>query len=326
MSEPEHVSATPTGAAAVRPGQEHFVAPLEETPLAAVDAVDESAPSGGVFTEAWKQLRKRPIFIVASLIILLLLVVSLFPSWFTSQDPRYQDLASALTGPAPGHPLGFTRLGADVYARVVYGARASVTVGLLATVMVVVVGGVFGALAGFFGGWLDAVLSRVADIFFALPLILGAIVLLQTLKSRNAFTVAITLALFGWPQIARIMRGAVLQVRSAEYVTAAKSLGLSRMATLVRHVVPNALGPVIVVATISLGTFIAAEATLSYLSLGLPPSIVSWGGDIASAQRALRTDPWILLWPSIGLSVTVLSFLMLGDALRDALDPKGRTR
>jgi oligopeptide transport system permease protein len=326
MSEPEHVTATPAGAAAVRPGQEHFVAPLEETPLAAVDAVDESAPSGGVFTEAWKQLRKRPIFIVASLIILLLVVVSVFPSWFTSQDPRYQDLASALTGPTSGHPLGFTRLGADVYARVVYGARASVTVGLLATVMVVVVGGVFGALAGFFGGWLDAVLSRVADIFFALPLILGAIVLLQTLKSRNAFTVAVTLALFGWPQIARIMRGAVLQVRSAEYVTAAKSLGLSRMATLVRHVVPNALGPVIVVATISLGTFIAAEATLSYLSLGLPPSIVSWGGDIASAQRALRTDPWILLWPSIGLSVTVLSFLMLGDALRDALDPKGRTR
>ncbi|WP_432515380.1 ABC transporter permease [Kineococcus sp. SYSU DK001] len=315
-----------TGPVAVRPGQEHFVAPLEETPLAAVDAVDESAPGGGLFTDAWKQLRKRPLFIVSSLIILVLVVVSLFPSWFTSTDPRFVDLSVALQGPSSEHPLGVTRGGTDVYARVVYGARASVSVGILTTLMVVVVGGVVGALAGFFGGWLDALLSRVADIFFALPLILGAIVLLQTLKSRNVVTVALTLALFGWPQVARIMRSAVLQVRSAEYVTAAKSLGLSRLGTLVRHVVPNALGPVIVVATISLGTFIAAEATLSFLSLGLPPSIVSWGGDISNARATLRTDPMVLLWPSIGLSLTVLSFLMLGDALRDALDPKGRTR
>ncbi|WP_380161349.1 ABC transporter permease [Kineococcus sp. R86509] len=325
MSEPVHATGNP-GGTLVRAGQEHFVAPLEETPLAAVDAVDESAPSGGLFADAWKQLRKRPIFIIACLIILVLIVVSLFPTWFTDQNPRFVDLALSLQGPSSAHPLGVTKAGTDVFARLIYGARASVSVGLLTTVIVVVIGGVVGALSGFFGGWLDAVLSRVADIFFAVPLILGAIVLLQTLKSRNVLTVALTLALFAWPQVARIMRGAVLQVRSAEYVTAAKSLGLSRMATLVRHVIPNAIGPVIVIATISLGTFIAAEATLSYLSLGLPPSIVSWGGDISNARVSLRTDPWILLWPSIGLSVTVLSFLMLGDALRDALDPKGRTR
>jgi len=326
MSEPQHPTAGAPGARVVRPGQEHVVAPLEETPLAAVDAVDESAPTGGAFTEAWKQLRTRPLFIVPCLVILVILVVSLFPTWFTSQDPRFVDLSLSLAPASAEHPLGVTRAGTDVYARLIHGARASVSVGLLTTLIVVVVGGVVGALAGFFGGWIDAVLSRVADIFFALPLILGAIVLLQTPKGRNVFTVAVTLAIFGWPQVARIMRGAVLQVRSAEYVTAAKSLGLSRMATLVRHVVPNALGPVIVVATISLGTFIAAEATLSFLGLGLPPNIVSWGGDIANARQTLRTDPWILLWPSIGLSVTVLSFLMLGDALRDALDPKGRTR
>ncbi|WP_328292420.1 ABC transporter permease [Kineococcus sp. NBC_00420] len=325
MSEPTHATGNP-GGTLVRPGQEHFVAPLEETPLAAVDAVDESAPSGGLFADAWKQLRKRPIFIVACLIILALIVVSLFPSWFTDQDPRFVDLSLSLQAPSSAHPLGVTRAGTDVFARLIYGARASVSVGLLTTVIVVVIGGVVGALSGFFGGWLDAILSRVADIFFAVPLILGAIVLLQTLKGRNVLTVALTLALFAWPQVARIMRGAVLQVRSAEYVTAAKSLGLSRMATLVRHVIPNAIGPVIVIATISLGTFIAAEATLSYLSLGLPPNIVSWGGDISNARVSLRTDPWILLWPSIGLSITVLSFLMLGDALRDALDPKGRTR
>jgi len=309
-----------------RPGQERFVAPLEETPLQAVDAVDESAPSTSQWGDAWKQVRRRPLFIVPSLIILLLILVALFPSWFANAEPRYQELAKALGGPESGHPLGFTRLGTDVYARVIYGARASVTVGLLTTVLVVVVGGTLGALAGYFGGWLDAVLSRVGDIFFALPLILGAIVMLQALQAGSVWTVSLTLALFGWPQIARITRGSVLQIRGNEFVTAAKSLGLSRIAILWRHVIPNALGPVIVVATISLGTYIAAEATLSYLGIGLPPSVVSWGLDISNAVPSLRTDPWVLLWPSIALSITVLSFLMLGDVLRDALDPKGRTR
>ena len=313
--------------AAVRPGQEHYVAPLEETPLAAVDAVDEQAPPTSLWADAWRQLRRRPLFIVSSLIILLLVVVSLFPSLFTSVDPRFAELTRSLQGPAEGHPLGFTQQGTDVYSRLVHGARASVSVGVIATALVVLVGGVLGALAGFFGGWLDAVLSRFADIFFAVPLLLGGIILMQMLDDfRNSFSVALTLAVFGWPQVARIMRGSVLQVRSNEYVTAATSLGLGKLKVLVRHVVPNALGPVIVVATISLGTFIAAEATLSFLNIGLPPSTVSWGGDISRAQATLRTDPWVLLWPSIGLSVTVLSFLMLGDALRDALDPKGRTR
>ncbi|WP_369055933.1 ABC transporter permease [Kineococcus terrestris] len=311
---------------AVRPGQERFVAPLEETPLAAVDAVDEQAPPTSQWADAWRQLRRRPLFIVSSLIILLLVVVSLFPSWFTSVDPRFADLSRSLEGPADGHPLGFTQQGTDVYARLVHGARASVSVGIVATLLVLVVGGTIGALAGFFGGWLDAVLSRLADVFFAIPLLLGGIILMQMLDTRNSLTVALTLSVFGWPQVARIMRGSVLQVKTQEYVTAAKSLGLSRAKTLVRHVVPNALGPVIVVATISLGTFIAAEATLSFLSIGLPPNIVSWGGDISRAQATLRTDPWVLLWPAAGLSLTVLSFLMLGDALRDALDPKGRTR
>ncbi|MCI2239153.1 ABC transporter permease [Paenibacillus sp. TRM 82003] len=310
----------------VRPGQEHYVAPLDTTPLAAVDAVDESTPSASLWGDAWKQLRRRPLFIVPSLIIVLLIVVALFPSLFTSVNPRYQELSRALEGGSEGHPLGFTRLGTDVYARLVHGARASISVGLITTAIVVVVGGVVGALAGFFGGWIDALLSRLVDMFFALPLILGAIVMLQALQGRNVWTVALTLSLFGWPQVARIMRSSVLQVRGNEYVTAAKSLGLGRFSTLARHVLPNALGPVIVIATISLGTFIAAEATLSFLGIGLPSSVVSWGGDISNAVPSVRTDPWILLWPSIALSVTVLSFLMLGDALRDALDPKGRTR
>jgi oligopeptide transport system permease protein len=309
-----------------RPGQEHYVAPLEETPLRAVDAVDDSAPPSSQWGEAWRQLRRRPLFWVSVVLILLVVVVAAVPSLFTSTDPRFQTLADSLGDPRDGHPFGFTRLGEDVYARTMYGARASVVVGLLSTVLVTIVGGVVGAIAGYYGGIWDALLSRISDIFFAVPLVLGAIVLITSLQSRSTLTVSLVLSLFAWPQTARIMRGSVLQTRSAEFVTAARALGLSRLQVLVRHVVPNALGPVIVIATISLGTFIAAEATLSYLGVGLPSSIVSWGGDISAAQTSLRSDPQVLFWPAAALSVTVLSFIMLGDVVRDALDPKARTR
>ena len=310
----------------VRPGQEHFVAPLEETPLKAVDAVDDSAPPSSQWGEAWRQLRRRPLFWVSVVLILLVVVVAAVPSLFTSTDPRFQTLADSLGDPRGGHPFGFTRLGEDVYARTIYGARASVVVGLLSTIIVTIVGGVVGAIAGYYGGIWDALLSRLSDIFFAVPLVLGAIVLITSLQSRSTLTVSLVLSLFAWPQTARIMRGSVLQTRSAEFVTAARALGLSRLQVLIRHVVPNALGPVIVIATISLGTFIAAEATLSYLGVGLPSSIVSWGGDISAAQTSLRSDPQVLFWPAAALSITVLSFIMLGDVVRDALDPKARTR
>jgi len=310
----------------VRPGQEHYVAPLEETPLKAVDAVDDSAPPSSQWGEAWRQLRRRPLFWVSVVLILLVVVVAAVPSLFTSTNPRFQTLADSLGDPRDGHPFGFTRLGEDVYARTIYGARASVVVGLLSTVLVTIVGGVVGAIAGYYGGIWDALLSRISDIFFAVPLVLGAIVLITSLQSRSTLTVSLVLSLFAWPQTARIMRGSVLQTRSAEFVTAARALGLSRLQVLIRHVVPNALGPVIVIATISLGTFIAAEATLSYLGVGLPSSIVSWGGDISAAQTSLRSAPQVLFWPAGALSITVLSFIMLGDVVRDALDPKARTR
>jgi oligopeptide transport system permease protein len=186
-----------------------------------------------------------------------------------------------------------------------------------------------GALAGYYGGWVDAVLARINDIFFALPLILGAIVLMQLpvfRTNRNVWSLVLILIIFGWPQIARITRGAVIEVRNADFVTAARSLGVSRFRSLMRHVLPNSLAPIIVVATISLGTFIVAESTLSFLGIGLPPSVMSWGNDIQSAQASLRSNPMPLIYPAIALSITVLSFIMLGDALRDALDPKARKR
>jgi oligopeptide transport system permease protein len=204
-----------------------------------------------------------------------------------------------------------------------------VTVGLFTTIGVVIFGGIMGALAGYYGGWVDAVLARINDIFFALPLILGAIVMMQLpvfRANRNVWSLVLILIIFGWPQIARITRGAVIEVRNADFVTAARSLGVSRFRSLMRHVLPNSLAPIIVVATISLGTFIVAESTLSFLGIGLPPSVMSWGNDIQSAQASLRSNPMPLIYPAIALSITVLSFIMLGDALRDALDPKARKR
>ncbi|HEY5843701.1 MAG TPA: ABC transporter permease [Mycobacterium sp.] len=283
---------------------------------------DESP--GGFWTDAWSQLRTRPRFIVAAALIALVLLVAAFPGLFTGIDPHYADPNQSLLGPSAQHWFGTDLQGHDVYARTVYGARASVAVGLGAMMAAVLVGGTLGALAGFYGGWLDAVVSRFADIFFGIPLLLAAIVLMQVMHHRTIWTVIAILAVFGWPQVARIARGSVIAVRSSDYVLAAKAMGLCRFRILVRHVVPNAIGPVIVVATIALGAFIVTEATLSYLGVGLPPSVVSWGGDINTGQSRLRSGSPVLFYPATALALTVLAFMLMGDALRDALDPGSR--
>jgi oligopeptide transport system permease protein len=245
---------------------------------------------------------------------------------FTGVDPGYANPDQSLLGPSVAHWFGTDLQGHDIYARTIYGARASITVGLGATLLVFVIGGALGAVAGFYGGWIDAVVSRIADVFFGIPLLLAAIVLMQVMHHRTVWTVIAILALFGWPQIARIARGAVLTVRGSDYVLAAKALGSSRFGILIRHVVPNAIGPVIAMSTIALGMFIVTEATLSYLGVGLPPSVVSWGGDINVDQIRLRAGSPILFYPAGALAITVLAFLIMGDVLRDALDPTSRAR
>ncbi len=273
-----------------------------------------------------RELIRRPQFVIAAGLIVLVVMVAAFPGLFAGADPYYANPDQSLLGPSAQHWFGTDLQGHDVYARTIYGARASVVVGLGATCAVLLVGGVSGALAGFYGGWIDAVVSRLADVFFGIPLLLAAIVLMQVLHDRTVWTVIAILAVFGWPQVARIARGSVLQVRGADYVVAARALGLSRFGILIRHVVPNALGPVIAVATIAFGVFIVTEATLSYLGVGLPPSVISWGGDINSAQSRLRSGSPVLFYPAGALALTVLAFMLMGDALRDALDPGSRTR
>lgn len=311
----------------LRPGQEHYIAETDETGLGAVDAVkDESAPSSQ-WGEAWRYLRRRPLFWVAATMIVIAVLVALFPGLFTSVDPRACELSRSLADPEPGHPFGFNRQGCDIYSRLIYGARASVAVGVLSTLIVTVLGSIIGAVAGFWGGWIDAVLSRITDIFFAIPLVLAAIVVMQLFKEhRTILTVALVLGAFGWVSIARITRGAVMSVKNEEFVQAARSVGASKFRILFSHIMPNAAAPIISYATVALGTFIVAEATLSFLGIGLPPTVVSWGGDISQAQQSLRTDPGVLFYPATALGLTVLSFIMMGDVLRDALDPKARNK
>ncbi len=284
----------------------------------------ELLDGSGFWRDTWGELRRRPQFVVSAALIGFVVVVAVFPSLFTAADPAYANPDQSLLGPCAAHWFGTDLQGHDIYARTVYGARASITVGLGATVLVFVVGGALGALAGFYGGWFDAIVSRVADVFFAIPLLLAAIVLMQVMHHRTVWTVIAILALFGWPQIARITRGAVLAVRGSDYVLAAKALGLNRFGILVRHVLPNAIGPVIAVSTIALGLFIVTEATLSYLGVGLPPSVVSWGADINVDQIRLRAGSPILFYPAGALAITVLAFMIMGDVLRDALDPSSR--
>ena len=288
------------------------------------DMAEHIPDQHGFWRDTWRELRRRPKFVVAAALIVFIVVVAVFPEWFTGIDPTYGDPSQSLLPPSAAHWFGTDLQGHDIYARTIYGARASVMVGLGATLLVFIVGGALGALAGFYGGWIDAVVSRITDVFFGLPLLLAAIVLTGVLHHRRVWTVIVILAVFGWPQIARIARGAVLEARASDYVLAAKALGLSNFQILVRHALPNALGPVFAVATLAFGVFIVTEASLSYLGVGLPTSVVSWGGDINLAQSRLRSGSPILFYPAGALAMTVLAFMMMGDALRDALDPASR--
>jgi oligopeptide transport system permease protein len=309
-----------------RPGQEHFVAPPEEVRVGVVDAVDTSEAPSSLWGDAWRDMRHRPLFWASAALIVFVVLMATVPSLFTGTSPTECHLEESLGGPSAGHIFGFDKQGCDIYARAVYGARASVTVGVLSTVFVVVVGTLIGSIAGYFGGWLDTILSRFTDIFFAVPFVLAAIVIMSLLQDRSEIVVAVVLAAFGWTSIARITRGAVLGVKNNEFVTAAKALGMGRLAILGKHVLPNAAAPIIVYATVALGTFIVAEATLSFLGIGLPTSTVSWGGDLAKAQTSIRVAPEIMIYPATALALTVLSFIMMGDVVRDALDPKARKR
>ncbi|WP_277675761.1 ABC transporter permease [Saccharopolyspora rectivirgula] len=308
---------------------------LVETAPAAVPEAGSAAPKKqdkprGLWADAWYELRRRPMFLVSMGIIAVLVVMALFPQLFTSVDPNAQDLSKARQGPSAEAWFGYDTLGRDIYARCIYGARATIMVGLLATLATVLIGSVVGLIAGYAGGWLDSLLSRIGEIFIGLPFVLGAIVILTTLNPATAAPdpvrivtlVILSISLLSWPMAMRIMRSAAISARQQDYVKAARALGASPTRIIFRHMLPNCLAPVTVYATIALGGFIGTEATLSFLGLGLRSPVVSWGVMIAESRRYITVAPHLLFFPAMFLVVTVLAFVMLGDTVRDALDPK----
>ncbi|NUS72354.1 MAG: ABC transporter permease [Corynebacteriales bacterium] len=297
---------------------------------------EEAPPSGkqekarGLWSDAWYDLRRKPLFWVSITLIVIFMLMALFPSLFTSTDPYAFDLSKRTDGPESGHIFGYDLQGRDVYARSVYGAQVSILVGLVAALGVGLVGGAAGIIAGYYGGWIDAVLSRIGDVFFGLPFVLGAIVLLSTFidptksgdPTKIKVVVILAIVVLSWPQFARVMRSSVIATKQSDYVQAARALGAGHTRIMVRHILPNAISPLIVMTTIALGVFVGVEATLSFLGVGLRPPIISWGIAISDAQTYLDIAPHMLLVPAAFLSAAVLGFVMLGEAVREAIDPK----
>jgi oligopeptide transport system permease protein len=282
---------------------------------------------------AWRDLRRRPMFWISLALIVLFVLMAIFPQLFTSKDPGFADLNKARQLPSADAWFGYDSQGYDLYTRTVYGARASVSVGILATLFTLIFGSAVGIIAGYRGGWLDSVLGRIAEIFLAIPLFLGGLLFLFTFPNEvdTPFAVAVgkvafVIAILSWPTITRLMRASVLQVKPNDYVQAARALGASPWRIVSAHILPNSVASVIVVSTINLGVFISVEASLSFLGVGLQPPVISWGNMIsdASGLGIIRAAPHILVFPSLFLSLTVLSFIMLGDVVRDALDPRLR--
>ena len=297
-----------------------------------VAAAEEAGPNWDVEAQASlsrtarARLLRRPTFVLASFIVLLMVLIAIVPQafagWFGHGDPRRCDLGSSALGPSSGHPFGFDKQGCDVYANVIYGTRDSISIGLLASGFSLLLAVVLGALSAYYLGIVDAVISRISDVFFGFPFILGALVLLTAFRSHNVWTVSLALALFSWPTLTRIMRASLLSVKGLDYVLAARSLGASDWRLIKRHLLPNAIAPVIVISALGIGGVIAAEATLTFLGVGLQQPAISWGLQLSNAQSDFQVHPHLLAFPAVFLSLAVFSFIVLGDALEDVLDPR----
>ncbi|MFC0096418.1 ABC transporter permease [Micromonospora marina] len=286
----------------------------------------------GLLGDAWIDLRRKPLFWISATFILIFIVMAAFPSLFTSGDAVNGTLERSRVEPSSAAWFGYDVQGRDVYSRVIYGARASIVVAVVSTILTLLVGGTMGIIAGYRGGWVDALLSRIADIFFGLPFVLGAIVILTTFNGSGTDNgewtimglVIMSLSVLSWPVVMRLMRSSVLATKEADYIVAARALGAGTGRIILKHLLPNCLAPLLVYGTIMVGSFIGAEATLSFLGIGLKNPVVSWGIMISEAQNYIRVSPYLLFFPAAFLVTAVLSFVMLGEAVREALDPKLR--
>lgn len=260
---------------------------------------------------------------MAAIVVLLTFVfVGLFAPWLAPYDPNAQNLALRLQPPlSDGHLLGTDGLGRDVLSRLIYGSRISLVVGFSAVLLAAVIGIIVGLVSGYVGGWVDSLLMRVVDAWLAFPFLLLAIAIVAVL-GRGLDNIVIALVITGWVLYARLVRGETLSLREREFVLSARGLGASPVAIMVKHILPNCLAPIMVVATLEIGVVIVTEASLSFLGLGASASESSWGGMLADGRAYLTRAWWLATLPGLAIFVIVLAVNVLGDALRDALDPR----
>ncbi len=280
-----------------------------------------------LWRDVWHRLRHNKMAMAGLAIIVLLVLVAALAPFLAPYDPNEQVEIRTPGGvkqaPSGKHWLGTDELGRDILSRLIYGSRISVEVGIIAVAISLIIGLFFGALAGYFGGWADSVIMRSADVFFAFPTVLGAIAIM-TVLGPGLINVFIAIGVLGWATIARIFRGSILSVKENEYVEAARALGASHSRIIWRHIMPNAIQPIIVYATMSVGGAILAEAWLAFLGLGQQPPTPSWGNMLAEYLPFYTTHPWMMFIPGTAIVLSVLAFILLGDGLRDALDPRLR--
>lgn len=283
-------------------------------------------PVQTLWGDVWRRLRRNKLAIFGTAIILTLVLTALLAPWIAPYDPALQNLQLSLQGPSLKHWFGTDILGRDYFSRVVYGSRISISIGVVATTIALFIGLTLGAIAGYFGRAFDAVISRVGDVFFAFPFIVGVILVLVALGPDfpRILALFISIGLFGWASVARLFRSSILQVKEADYVEAARALGAGRFRILTRHVIPNSLAPVIVFSMVSTGTVILVEAALSFLGLGVSAGTPAWGYMVSQGKTFMTTEPWLVLFPGLGIVFTVLGFIFVGDGLRDSMDPRLR--
>ena len=290
--------------------------------------VKSGAASRTLWSDAWKRLKRNKLAMAGLIWIIFMVLVALTADLWVPQtlgSPTAIDSATMTANsrlpPSMEHPFGTDTLGRDVLCRVVYGARISLAVGLLATAISTVIGLVMGALAAYYGGIWDTIIMRLADIFLAFPYTLFVIAMLAVIGPgiQNVF---IAIGILGWPSIARVFRSAILSVKENDYVDAARAMGASDLRIVARHIFPNSVASIVVYATMNVGGAILTESALSYLGMGVTPPTPSWGIMIQDGQTFLQTQPWLMIMPGLAILSTVLAFTLLGDGLRDALDVK----
>jgi peptide/nickel transport system permease protein len=270
------------------------------------------------------RIRKQPLATIGLILLLLFTICAFFAPWMAPRDPASLDLHGRLAGPTAAHWFGTDELGRDVLSRTIYGARISLVVAVSVVGLSLAIGLIAGCAAGFYGGWLDTAINvYVMNAFLSLPGILLAIAFVAFM-GPGLTNVVIALAISGWVGYARLVRGQVMAVKDREFVEAARALGASDLRILGRHILPNIVQPLIVQAAIGMATAVMAEATLSFLGLGVPPPAASWGSMLNDARSHLFDSPHLVFFPAMAVMLCVLSFNFLGDALRDYMDPRSR--